>query len=328
MKKIAIFAHDAGGSEILLELLKASLDICEFKVFCTLDSSCYALIIRKKLTSCSVIINPIKESIFHKLDLFNPDMVLYGTGWQNHFEYHFLDYARKNNLPSVVFLDNWTNFRERFGYPDVAWQKNFPDFIATHDKVSKNLAISLGLKNVITIKNYSLINLLDRYKKIDIKENDTLLFLSEPTAKVAKKTYGNPMYWGFDESSMFKTILKQKKKLTCKDILVRLHPADDATVYRSVNKNIKLSSSTLLEDIAQAKVVIGVDSSALYLAFLLGKKVIAFMPSSNRNFCVPLPKSNQTRNLENFDFNSIEINQNKNSVSGIDFALFVKNTLG
>ena len=327
MKKIAIFAHDAGGSELLLELLKASLHVGEFRVFCIDNSPCHILMRNKKLANYQEIIEPTKKFIFSKLDLFKPDVILYSTGWQNHFEYHFLAYAKKQSLPSVAFLDNWTNFRERFGYPDANWQKNFPDVIATHDKHSQENADNQGLKNPITIKNYSLEKKLNEYKNLTKKE-DTLLFLSEPTAKVAKKTYGNSNHWGFDEKDTFKAILQYQKKSTCSKIVVRLHPSDEPKIYKAIAPDITISSNSLLKDISDAKIVIGLDTSVLRLAFLLGKKVISFMPSMKRDFHVPLPKSNQTRSLENFDIKKIKINQRQNDDLGIEFALFIKNILG
>jgi len=327
MKKIAIFAHDAGGSELLLELLKDSLHVGEFRVFCIDGSPCYVLMIDKKLTKYQETIEPTKEFIFTALNKYAPHLILYSTGWQNHFEYHFLAYAKKYNLPSVAFLDNWTNFRERFSYPDTNWQKNFPDFIAAHDKSSKMVADSLDLKNVIIIKNYSLSKQIEKYKKIDIKEENVLLYLSEPTSKVAKKTYGDSRYWGFDESDIYKNILKYQKKLACNKIIVRLHPSDNSDIYKKINPNITISSVSLEKDIARAKVIIGLDTSVLYLAFLLGKKAISYLPSKKRNFHIPIPKNNQIRNLDNIDINSIKISsQNKNSF-GMDFALFIKNIL-
>jgi len=322
VKKIAIFAYDAGGSEILLELLKASLHVGDFRVFCVKNSPCDMLIKDKELCDYQEIIEPNEAFVSNKLSIYNPDMILYGTGWQNHFEYYFLTYAKKYDVLSMAFLDNWTNFRERFGYPNKNWQENLPDFIATHDKNSEELAIFLGFKNTITIKNYSLEKQLKDYRKLGIKEEDRLLFLSEPTAKVAKKSFGDENYWGFTEKDVFKSVLKFS---TCKDIIVRLHPSDEAEVYKKIAPNITISSDKLLEDIARAKVIIGIDSSVLYLAFLLGKRVISYIPSRNRDFYVPLPKTNQVRSLKIVGI--IEKNHQAEKSFGIDFALFVKGKL-
>ena len=326
MRKIAIFAHDAGGSELVLELLKASLHVGEFKVFCTNDSPCKRIIEQKNLTKFMQIIKPSKEIIFSALNSLDPDVILYTTSWQNHYEYHFLDYAKKHKILSMAFLDNWTNYRERFGYPANNWKNNFPDFIATHDEKNTQEAKYFDLANIVAIKNYSIINELRSFKKS--KQNDTLLFLSEPTSKVAGATYGDANYWGFNEADVFKSILKHKEKFKCNKIVVRLHPSDKEDIYKKINPQVNISNSSLNEDIARSKIIIGIDSSVLYLAFLLGKKVISYMPSDIRKFHIPLPKSNQLKNLENINIDLLQLNDKDLSDFGIDFALFIKNTLG
>jgi ADP-heptose:LPS heptosyltransferase len=324
LKNIAIFAHDAGGSELLLELLKASLHVGSFRIFCVNNSPCSAIIKDKKLDSFETVIEPNEDFIYTKLDSFKPDLILYSTGWQNHYEYYFLSYAKKHKLISIAFLDNWSSYKERFGYPKKDWQENFPDFIAAHDRASEKLALSLGLKNIIVLKNYSLKKQLKEYRDLEIKQEDRLLFLSEPTAKVAKKRFGDENYWGFREEDVFRSVLEFS---TCRDIVVRLHPSDKARVYKKLAPNIAISSNKLLEDIAQAKAIVGVDSSVLYLAYLLGKKVISYIPSKRRDFYVPLPANNQTRELDKIDIDLIKTHSEDNDIYGMDFALFVKGRL-
>lgn len=328
MKKIAIFGHDAGGSELLISLLKASLHVGKFTVFCELNSPCYNILKQKNLTKYLKLIESSKKFIFQELDKLNPNMILYSTSWQNHIEYHFLSYAKQHKIPSIAFLDNWTNYRERFGYPSPNWRENFPDFITTHDELSEKLAHSYNLPNLVPIKNYSLIHQLENFKKTDTKQDDTLLFLSEPTATVALTTFGDKKYWGFDETDIFKSILKHKSKFNCKNIVVRLHPSDIPKTYKNIDPNVTISQTSLEEDITNAKVVIGIDSSVLHLAFLLGKKVLAFIPSSNRDFHVPLPKENQVKTLEKLNINSLIINNKNINNYGMEFALFIKKTLG
>ena len=326
--KIAIFAHDAGGSDMLIELLKANLHVENFKIYCTNDSVCAKLVKSKNLINYFESIECDRRSIFVKLDLFKPDLILYGTGWQNHLEYYFLDYARRNSIPSVTFLDNWTNFRERFGFPDNNWEKNIADFVAVHDEHSRKIANSFGFKNIVTIKNYALEKQLNECKKINLKEENITLFLSEPTAKVAKKTYQDSYYWGFNERDVYKAVLKHKSRFACKDIVVRLHPSDKPDIYKQIDPKTTISSDTLAQDISRAKVIIGLDSSVLHLAFLLGKKVISYLPSKKRDFHVPLPKENQIRDLEKLNIDDIKRYKNSEVDFGIEFALFVKNILG
>ncbi len=324
MKKIVIYAHDAGGSEILLELLKASLHDGEFMVCCLDDSPCYKLAKQKNLLEYVQTIEGDKLSVFQKLDAFYPDAVFYSTGWQNHIECHFLAYAKEHHLPSISFLDNWTNYRERFGYPDVNWRDNISSYIAAHDEASERLANSLGLPNVIGVKNYSLINQLKNFKKLDAKQEDILLFLSEPTAEVAKKSFGDENYWGFTQADIFKTILKYQDSFGCAKFVVRLHPSDTPDLYKNIYEDIEISNKTLEEDIASAKVIIGIDTVALYLGYLLGKKVLAYIPSHKREFCVPLPKENQIREFENINIDMLVQNKKEVKDYGMDLYTLLK----
>lgn len=329
MRKIALFAHDAGGAEILLELVKASLFVGEFRIFSLVDSPCYNLIKAKKLEHLWYELAPEKSDIEAKLDLFNPSIILYGTGWQNHLEYHFLGYAKTHNVPSIAFLDHWTNYRERFGYPEKNWENNLPSFIASHDQTSFNIAQSLGLPNVIAIQNYALLAQLNEAQNVlaNIPESDTLLFLSEPTAKVAERSFGNAYAWGFTEKEVFEDILSNQEKFGCKNILIRLHPSDTPKTYQTIDPNATFSHSTLLEDIARAKVVIGIDTVALYTAYLLGKYAISYIPSTKRTCCVPLPKANQFTSFEHFHLNQLEKVSKNPENFGIDFALFLEKQL-
>lgn len=329
MRKIALFAHDAGGAEILLELLKASLHVGKFCIFALADSPCYKLIKAKKLEHFWCEIASEKSNIEAKLTSFEPDLILYGTGWQNHLEYYFLSYSKAHNLPSIAFLDHWTNYRERFGYPEKNWENNLPSFIATHDQTSFDIAKNLGLSNVIAIKNYALMAQIKEAQSVlvNLHETDTLLFLSEPTAKVAKRSFGDAYGWGFTEKEVFEDILVNQEKFGCKNTLIRLHPSDTPETYQAIDPNATFSYSTLLEDIARAKVVIGIDTIALYTAYLLGKYAISYIPSTKRECCVPLPKTNQLTTFEHFHLNQLEkISQNPEDF-GMDFALFLEKSL-
>ena len=330
MKKIALFAHDAGGAEILLELLKASLHVSLFRVFCLLDSPCFALIKAKKLENYWCEITPEASDIQAKLSLFEPSIVLYGTGWQNHLEYHFLDYAKAHHLPSFAFLDHWTNYRERFGFPTSNWEQNLPSFIVAHDQTSVEKAKALGLPNVVAIKNYALLAQLSAAKKVfeNTPENDTLLFLSEPTAKVAERSLKDAYGWGFTEKEVFENILTCKAIFGCKKIIIRLHPSDKMETYQAIDTAVEFSKNTLLEDIAHAKIIIGIDTIALYTAYLLGKKVISYIPSNQRECCVPLPKINQLKSFTHFKLSQLETIKENPEDFGMDFALFIEKELG
>lgn len=330
MKKIAIFSHDAGASEILLELCRANIDTQEFCIFCLLDSPCYTLVKAKRLEPYTINIPDEETDIFKKLLDFNPSIILYGTGWQNHLERIFLKYAREHKLPSVAFLDHWSNYRERFGYPDEKWRENLPNFIATHNKESFELAKNLDLPNVVAIKNYAqereFLYAKDIFERV--KEQDILLFLSEPTAKVAQKSYGDSNFWGFNEVKVFKDILENYKLFSCKKIVIRVHPSDTPQTYKDIDQDVIFSDKTLLEDIAKAKIIIGIDTVALYSAYLLGKKALSYIPSNKRECLVPLPQENKIKSFKDFKISELKTKTINDKLFGIDFATFLEKSIG
>ena len=322
MRKIALFAHDAGGADILLELLRTSLELAEFRIFCLKESPCFNLIKAKALEPFWCEIIPTKEDIEAKLSAFSPSLIAYGTGWQNHLEYHFLAYANAHGLVSMAFLDHWTNYRERFGYPSTDWEKNLPSFIVAHDTFSERKAKEFGLPNVLTIKNYALLAQLQNY--FPLPQSNTLLFLSEPTATVALASFGDAYFWGFTEKEVFEDILACKTLLGCEDILIRLHPSDTPQTYQAIDSIVRFSTASLLEDIACAKIIIGIDTVALYTAYLLGKKVISYIPSTKRECSVPLPHTNQLTSFEHFTLEQLSSTSHNPQNFGMDFALFLK----
>jgi hypothetical protein len=80
----------------------------------------------------------------------------------------------------------------------------------------------------------------------------------------------------------------------------------------------------LTDQLLMAKIILGFDTMALYTAALMGKTVISYLPSHNREFLLPLPSQIQLRTL-----NSLKISQLSSASLhienfGMDFALFIQ----
>lgn len=180
-----------------------------------MDSPCYHLIKNQKNWNIfGPEITSDTQDIETKLSQFQPSLVLYSTGWQNHLEYHFRP-CKNASYFEYCFLNHWTNYRERFGYPQKNWEDNLPSFIAAHDQTSYDKAKAFGLPNVVAIKNYALLAQLKEAQDAlsMIQKKNTLLFLSEPTAKIATRSFGDPYGWGFTEKEVFRDILEHSSLL-------------------------------------------------------------------------------------------------------------------
>jgi hypothetical protein len=311
--KIAIFSNDAGSSEILIALYKKFKKDYKFKLF-YLSSSPFENLI--KTLSDKVKIENNKTNIYKKLDDFKPNLILYGTSWQVDTAEIFLEYSKKIKIKSIAFLDHWVSYKERFS-------SLIPDFIATFDDKSTKIAKKLNLSNIIQIKNYYFENLKNRYKSLHITERNQILFLSEPTSKVALARFNDGRYWEFDETDIYLEIINFAKSLNL-PLITRIHPSDTKKTYLKLNEKAKFSKNDLLEDIATSKIIIGIDTVALYNAYTFGKKVIALMPTSKRSVSIPLPIENITKTLTTINLSSIKLQNADVKENSIEFKDFIQ----
>ena len=315
MHKIAVFSFDAGGSEMIASLQRAKKGKYRFYNFSQRGAP-FINIVKDK----DIMIESSFDKIAAKLRQIQPDLIITGTSWQTKTDALFLNYGKENNIPTLSFVDHWTPYRSRFG-------RHLPDYLATFDQKSTLLAQQEGFEHIVWMQNYHFQELQKEFANLDIQENEQILFLSEPTAEVAYRRFGERRYWGFDEMDVYKEV-RDFAQQNGMQLLVRLHPSDTKTGYQKIDPYTRFSTATLLEDIAASKVVIGIDTIALYYAYRFGKKTLALMPTKKRSVVVPLPKSNIVASLHKRDIQSIETSSKPlNDNEGMDFDIFAAKVL-
>lgn len=323
--KIAVVSHDAGSSEILCALIREYFDLYSWHIFALPQSPMGRACERYNLP-----FTPIGDPEQQLRDI-QPDLLLFGTGWQEKIERPFVRFCKEHAIATVAFLDHWSNYRERFGFPDEGWEENLGDFTAVHDERGYSLALSMDLPNPLKLPNHYLIRLIEEAVQRKVEVGKTLLFLSEPTDSVAQKTYGDPLYWGFTQYTALEDILEHFEDFQCEDLIIRLHPSEkssnyDAILERYSNISVQIHdihSVDLIDELLYAKVIIGFDTMALYIAALLGKSVISYLPTKAREFLLPLPKNRQLNHLSNLSNELLlgcSLHMDK---FGMDFATFI-----
>jgi hypothetical protein len=292
--KIAVVAHDAGASEILVAFIKEHLEQAKWTLYAPYGSAFESIAQREGLPTQGA------------LDLYGFDALFFGTGWQEKIESEFVKEAKRSGIPSFAFLDHWSSYRERFGYPDERWRRNLPNYVIVSDEKAEQLAKQFALAEVLRVNNFYLHKQIRHAFEEEVTASDNLLFLSEPTDQVALSTYKDSNYWGFTQYSALEEVLKNFEKFECRGLHIRLHPAEKQHAYAKVLKKFPHIKSQIYpaafypleKDLLRAKVIIGFDTMALYTAALLNKPVISYLPSNNREFFLPLPVSHQLRNLD------------------------------
>ena len=323
---IAVVSHDAGSSELLCAMILTHRTDANWQVF-TLPSSPMATICERE----GLPFTPIGDAT-QQLEAVRPDVLLFGTGWQEHCERPYVRHCKTHRIPTVAFLDHWSNYRERFGYPDAGWKENLGDFTALHDPKALDFALSLHLPHPLALPNHYLKRLIQNESTHPAQPKSHLLFLSEPTDAVALRNHHDPLYWGFTQYTALQDILDHFGLFGCDSLAIRLHPSEISWEYEKLlsryphipsqindTKSIDLTSQLMA-----AKFLIGFDTMALYIAALLGKPILSYLPSSNREFLLPLPSERQLRSLKNFSPALLEPISIKSDEFGMDFACFLQ----
>lgn len=323
---IAVVSHDAGSSEILCALIREYFDYASWHIFTTAQSPMERICERYNLP-----FTPTGDAQ-QQLSSISPDMLLFGTGWQERIERPYVTFCKEHGIPTVAFLDHWSSYRERFGFPNVGWEENLGDFTAVADKKALHLAQSFNLPNPIAFTNFYLRDTIAQVHKKEPHPNNNLLFLSEPTDAVALRTYGDKNYWGFTQYSALEDILKNFAQFECEGLTIRLHPSDNGSGYKKILRNyphirVQINEAALFdltEQLVCSKMIIGFDTMALYIAALLGRPILSYLPSNNREFLLPLPSERQVRTLSKIPSELLVSLPLKIDDFGMDFALFLQ----
>ena len=312
--KILIASHDAGASNILASLVKKYQKTFNWKIF---SAGPGELIFKKEKIKA---VNFKFFAISKFLSSWKPNLVITGTGWGTDQEKIFRKEAKKLGIKTACFLDHWSYYRQRFGYPGK-WKENLPDFIFVGDQWATRIALKLGFprKKVIQVENPYFEKLIEKAKQKKANRQKTklnlkiILYVSEPLSQASISDHGNSRYWGYNEYDVIKDLLKVTKVLLQNEdliLIIRLHPSDKKTKFNSlikqkrfkaISEHIRISDpqkSSLLDDLLPSDVVVGSTSLPLFIALMLSKKVISYIPSSQKVFTLPQKEIKKIASIE------------------------------
>ena len=286
MVKISIICHDAGGAENIANWAIKENNI-DFLFF--LEEP--ALSVFKKYIP-GLVLSSYEDAIRI------PDIILLGTSWESNLEKKALIYGKRMGKYIISFLDHWVNYKERFFFDG---RMNFPNELWVVDEYAINIAKGLFPNIKIKLKkNYYLENIKNYFKKIKYKkqENNTLssaLFLTEPIKKHSVFKFGDENYYGYNEESAINFFLENLHNIDFKidKVKIRPHPSEETKKYNwLLNKDIISSISSdkpLINDIAEANLVVGCETMAMVVALSVNKTVISSIPPKGRKCSLPHP---------------------------------------
>ncbi len=279
-KNIAIVCNDAGGANILANYIKNLNANFKFVL------SGPAVNIFKKFFSNIVLFD-------HKTAINLSEKVICSSG-SGEWEKQGLNLAREFGKFSIVSLDHWSNYRQRFIFKN---KLILPNEIWVYDKTAKKLIKKIFPEILVKLKTN--IYLIDQINEIKFKINNLkikdhnhrqILYLLQPIGKKKEFVY----------LDLFMKLYQTKYKNDYNKILIKLHPSEHEDKYSHwLKKNFSFpiimdNKITLIDAIVKSDLIVGIDSYAMYVAIMAGKNVYQFLPSKS------ISKSEVFFNLQKF----------------------------
>jgi len=287
--KVLVIAHDAGGAEIIAAYVKKNFAKKNFVIYGAGPASK----VFKRVGLLSHKITERHETILRVINKHHDaEYILLGTGWMTTIESQALAIAKSLGLKTVCYLESWLNYRERFAYPALGWQKKLPDEIWVGDTYAVPLAQKCFPKTLVRfVRNEYFIGIIRRYKELlgQKKEKQEILFFSDavPIAEDALKLLLD--YLSVHPSSL--------------DLKISFHPADDQGRYDALIQKYahhihvtKSKERDIVKSLLSARVVAGTETVAMVASVLVGIPTISINLGKKKPM-LPFPQIIRVRKL-------------------------------
>ena len=320
-KKVLFFSCEPGGAEVLIPVINL-LQSRSFEV--TVATYGYAVERFKKKNISYVEIEKINKDDIRIFEKFKPDLVISSAASLPHkdmSEKYLWQNAKKMNIKTVVFLDQWQNYSIRFsGIREDEKLIYLPDFINCINDIGKQEMISEGFKEniLLTFGHPYLSSLGKESEKIDKKsikkylqigQNQKIfLFVSE----AIKENYGKTI--GYDQYEVLDFFLGNVQNIQNSTVIIKLHPKDNARNFKNIiskyaDLHLIIISNELspIECITVSDFMYGMTSIMLIEAYILGKNVISLQPNLKINDPLIISRYNYISMIDSYmNFNALD----------------------
>jgi hypothetical protein len=191
--------------------------------------------------------------------------IFIGSGWQTHLEVNAIQKCNQKNIDYYAIIDNWVNYKERFTRQDKIV---VPKKIVVFDGLAKQIA----LNNFECSQIYEFDNLYCDRLKSEFHQSieDSMIIFLDPIINQPNLTFDRVIF-------MLEKIMNEEKISKLK---IRLHPSESISPKEIVSRfedyfneiEICITKKSLVEDLSNCKVAVGIQSYALYISALLGIK--------------------------------------------------------
>jgi len=268
-RRVLVIAHDAGGGEIIAAYVKKHRANVDFFVY--VAGPAYDVFRREKIP-CKRIGSSLEYIRYVVKKHKDVAYILLDTGGWSSIPLYAFQVARRMGIMTCAYLDSWVLYRERFGYPKRGWRNNLPDEIWVGD-----------VQACILARRYFPYSRV-RYVSNQYFKNNISYFRSKRGDKPARKIIfmSDARFASESMLSMLLNVLSYSSEPSI--VRIRLHPNDSSNRYDQVIANtpthvrVEISRKRdIVHDLLTAKLVIGMQTTALALAYLAGIKTMRLM---------------------------------------------------
>lgn len=238
------------------------------------------------------------DSFLNLTKEYNIKRLIFGTGLENNLLLGVLNLAKKNNVKSLMMLDNWTNYSERLFYRGYL---HLPDIYGVPDRLAEDEAIMSGIprERIKVIGHPDIGQCIARFDEINKRTKDQglrnkskkIIFFSEPVEQDQGSDLNHNGYRGYTEKTVLRAVLDFMSTICIGDaqLIIAPHPREDPIALgKCLNidnyQNVEIGPKMVAENyLCDADGVIGMSSIALYKAWVLGLPVCSIQPNLIRD---------------------------------------------
>ena len=300
--RVLVCATEAGGAGNLVPVIEYSGDTI-FMVYADNGGIPIFKAANLEYTHCEFLNdkNHGQESALRLLSEKRPDIILCGRTRVLGAERYLVVAARQLEIPSVVIIDEWFDYRFNF-VDDQDRLVHLPDLICCPDSMACEEAADEGLPTELLIATGSpaLSNLMNKIDTFVIDEPDFPNWIEEATyplitfmSETHYLDYGGEIggsgilgsYLGYDENSVRNDLINILKEINqpC-TVVEKLHPSvkDDSYLPNPNIPNVTwltVGGSTPLSLMWYSTLVVGMRSMALLQSALMGTLTASYQPN-------------------------------------------------
>jgi hypothetical protein len=186
--------------------------------------------------------------------------------------------AKRSRIKTLVVMDYWKNYSQRFSNPGTNDRAYLPDGICVIDDYMKKEMVTEGFDPAqlhITGNPF-----FETFGKVRKRDGTYILFASQPFSETKEAP--------FDEVLIFEECVSALRACgSTLPIVIAFHPREQKRdkFNRIINESkmtISHSTGPIEHILPGAEIVIGIQTMPLFQAALMGKKTISYQPGMNK----------------------------------------------